>query len=39
MGWSIKDVAGMEQAYAELQRLKLGRKERLDGTSSSVVEG
>jgi hypothetical protein len=38
MGWSIKDVAGMKQAYAELQRPKLGRKERLDGTSSSVVE-
>jgi hypothetical protein len=39
MGWSIKDVSGMKQAYAELQRPKLGRKERLDGTSSSVVEG
>jgi plasmid replication initiation protein len=39
MGWSIKDVAGMKQAYAELQRPKLGRKERLDGTSSTVVEG
>jgi hypothetical protein len=38
MGWSIKDVSGMKQAYAELQRPKLGRKERLDGTSSSVVE-
>ena len=39
MGWSIKDVVGMKQAYAELQRPKLGRKERLDGTSSSAVEG
>lgn len=39
MGWSIKDVAGMKQAYAELQRPKLGRKERLDDTSLSVVEG
>jgi len=39
MGWSIKDVSGMKQAYAELLRPKLGRKERLDGTSSSVVEG
>ena len=29
----------LQQAYAELQRPKLGRKERLDGTSSSVVEG
>lgn len=38
MGWSIKDVAGMKQAYAELQRPKLGRQERLGGTSSSVVE-
>ena len=38
MGWSIKDVAGMKQAYAELQRPKLGRRERLDGTSPSVVE-
>ena len=39
MGWSIKDVSGMKQAYAELQRPKLGRKDRLDGTTSSVIEG
>ena len=38
MGWSIKDVSGMKQAYAELKRPILGRKERLDGTTSSVVE-
>ena len=38
MGWSIKDVSGMQQAYAELQRPKIGRRERLDGTSPSVVE-
>ena len=38
MGWSIKDVDGMKKAYAELQRPTLGRKSRLDGTSSSVVE-
>ena len=38
MGWSIKDVSGMRQAYAELKRPMLGRKERLDGTTSSVVE-
>jgi plasmid replication initiation protein len=39
MGWSVKDVDGMKKAYAELQRPTLGRKSRLDGTSSSVVEG
>lgn len=38
MGWSIKDVSGMKQAYAELQRPKIGRKERLDGSSSKVVD-
>ena len=38
MGWGIKDVLGMKQAYAELQRPKLGRKDRLDGTTSIVVE-
>ena len=38
MGWSIKDVSGMRQAYAELQRPKLGRKDRLNGKTSIVVE-
>jgi hypothetical protein len=30
--WSVKDVDGMKQAYTELQRPKVGRKERLEGT-------
>ena len=38
MGWSIKDVAGMKQAYAELQRPRIGRSSRLDGSSDTVVE-
>ena len=38
MGWSIKDVEGMKEAHAELQRPKIGRKDRLSGASSSVVE-
>lgn len=39
MGWGIKDVSGMKQAYAELKRPMLGRKERLGGTTSNVIEG
>lgn len=38
MGWSLKDISGMKKAYAELQRPKVGRKERLDDTASSVVD-
>jgi plasmid replication initiation protein len=38
MGWRIKDSDGMKKAYAELQRPILGRKNRLEGTASSVVE-
>tara|TARA_R110002153_G_scaffold165923_1_gene318447 strand:+ start:1015 stop:1275 length:261 start_codon:yes stop_codon:yes gene_type:complete len=37
-GGSIKDVAGIKEAHAELQRPKIGRKDRLSGASSSVVE-
>jgi len=37
MGWSIKDVAGMKKAYAELQQPQQGRKQRLDGTQSDVI--
>jgi plasmid replication initiation protein len=38
MGWSVKDVAGMKKAYAELQRPKIGRDVRLDGLQTNVVE-
>jgi plasmid replication initiation protein len=38
MGWSVKDVAGMKKAYAELQQPKIGRKIRLDGSQSDVIE-
>ena len=38
MGWSIKDIAGMKLSYAELQQPKLGRKVRLDGSRSDVID-
>jgi plasmid replication initiation protein len=38
MGWSIKDIAGMQSAYAELQRPQIGRKERLDGSHDEIIE-
>ena len=36
-GWGIKDEDGMKQAYTELQRPKVGRKERLEGTSEQPL--
>jgi plasmid replication initiation protein len=38
MGWSVKDVDGMKKSYAELQRPKLGRDVRLDGSQIDVVD-
>lgn len=38
MGWSVKDVEGMKKSYAELQRPKLGRDVRLDGSQIDVVD-
>ena len=38
MGWSVKDVVGMKEAYLELNRPKLGRSSRLDGTTNSVID-
>jgi hypothetical protein len=38
MGWSVKDVAGMKEAYSELKRPKFGRSARLDGTTNSVID-
>ena len=38
MGWSVKDVTGMKEAYSELKRPKFGRSVRLDGTAGSVID-
>lgn len=38
MSWALKDVAGMKEAYNELQRPRMGRKERLDGTAELPFE-
>lgn len=38
MGWSIKNVEGMREAYAELQRPTHGRRDRLAGTTSNIIE-
>jgi plasmid replication initiation protein len=35
-GWSVKDTSGQKVAYAELQRHRTGRKQRLDGTVESI---
>lgn len=37
MGWSVKDVEGMRKAYQELQRPRVGRKARLDGSELAPV--
>lgn len=38
MGWGIKDVEEMKRAYKELQQPKIGRRARIDGSASEVVE-
>jgi hypothetical protein len=37
--WWRKDVDGLKEAYAELQRPKIGRRARLKGDTEEVVEG
>lgn len=37
LGWGMKDEEGMREAYSELQRPKVGRSERLHGTSEQLV--
>lgn len=38
MSWAVKDVAGMKEAYSELQRPRIGRKERLEGTAELPLD-
>jgi plasmid replication initiation protein len=38
MGWSVKTEAGMKEAYAELQRSRVGRKARLAGTTEDIPD-
>lgn len=37
--WWRKDIDGLKEAYAELQRPKIGRRARLKGDTEDVVEG
>lgn len=37
MGWETKDVAGMQEAYQEMQRPRVGRKSRVDGTAETPI--
>ncbi|MGP3699885.1 replication initiation protein [Rhodobacter sp. NSM] len=37
MGWAVKDEAGLKEAYAELNRPRVGRKERLYGTAETSI--
>jgi hypothetical protein len=39
MGWSMKDQDGLKEAYCELHRPRIGRKERLTGRAESPVDG
>lgn len=36
--WHLKDLDGVKEAYAELQRPRVGRKARLSGEAEEVVE-
>jgi hypothetical protein len=38
MGWSMKDQDGMKEAYSELHRPRIGRKERISGTAENPVD-
>lgn len=38
MGWSMKDQDGMKEAYSELHRPRIGRKERATGTAENLVD-
>lgn len=37
LGWGLKDETGMRAAYAEMQRPRIGRKERLNKTEKAHV--
>jgi plasmid replication initiation protein len=37
MGWGLKDQAGMRQAYAEMKKSRIGRKERLNNAPEDEV--
>ena len=37
MGWGVKDETGMRDAYAEIQRPRVGRKERLNKAAEAHV--
>lgn len=36
IGWGAKDIEGRKEAYAELQRSRIGRKARISGTVEDV---
>jgi hypothetical protein len=38
MSWAVKDTDGMKEAFSELQRPRIGRKERLEGTAELPLE-
>ena len=37
LGWGIKDEADMRDAYAEMQRPRIGRRERLNKMEEAYV--
>ena len=37
MGWSVKDVAHIEDVYAELKRPQISRRARFDESQSNVI--
>jgi len=37
LGWGMKDEAGMRDAYAEMQRPRIGRRERLNKMEETHV--
>lgn len=38
LGWWLKDVDGLKDAYAELQRPRVGRRARINGTAEMPAE-
>ena len=37
LGWQVKDEAGMQEAYAEMNRPRIGRRERLTQAAERVI--
>jgi len=37
LGWNVKDIEGRKAAYQELQRPKIGRRARLNGSAEEVI--